>query len=301
MSNKKILVTGATGLHGGVGRHAARLLREKGADVRALVRSRDPRSEDLEKLGIETVVGDFMNLQSLREAMSGVDRVLFCYPIKAGLLEAALNMATAAREAELRILIDLSLIPAREGSPSDEAREHWLVSQMFDWSGLNIMHLMGGLFYENLEMLAGPDMAIRGVLEAPFGDGDTPLAWVAGEDVARFASAVLFQPDQYVGETRYVTGPQALTFRQVADIASDALGKPIRYDGGISFDAWERRLREHRLANDRLVKHSMVLAHAFGKAKASFGQATNEVLNASGAGPISLKDYLSRNRAVFGV
>jgi uncharacterized protein YbjT (DUF2867 family) len=145
-----------------------------------------------------------MNLQSLREAMSGVDRALFCYPINAGLLEAALNMAAAARDAKLRILIDLSLIPAREGSPSDEAREHWLVSQMFDWAGLNVLHLMGGFFYENLEFLAGPDMVKRGVLQAPFGDGDTPLAWVAGEDVARFASAALLQPDQYVGGTRYI-------------------------------------------------------------------------------------------------
>jgi NAD(P)H dehydrogenase (quinone) len=300
MSDNKILVTGATGLHGGVGAHTARLLRERGADVRALVRSRDHRSEDLEKLGIETVVGNFMNLQSLREAMVGVDGALFCYPINTGLLEAALNMAIAAREANPRILIDLSLIPAREGSPSDEAREHWLVSQIFDWAGLNVMHLMGGFFYENLELLAGSDMVRRGVLEAPFGDGDTPLAWVAAEDVARFASAVLLQPDQYVGGTRYVTGPEALTFRQVAEIASEAFGRRIRYDNSISIEAWARRLKEHRLANDRLVKHASVLAHAFGKSKSSFGQVTNEVLSASGASPMSLKEYLSRNRGAFG-
>jgi NAD(P)H dehydrogenase (quinone) len=301
MSNSKILVTGATGLHGGVGGHTARLLRQKGADVRALVRSRDHRSEGLEKLGIETVVGDFMNLQSLREAMSGVDRAIFCYPINAGLLEAALNIAIAARDAKLKILIDLSLIPAREGSPSDEAREHWLVSQMFDWAGLNVLHVMGGFFYENLEFLAGPDMVTRGVLEAPFGDGDTPLAWVAGEDVARFASAVLLQPDQYVGGTRYVTGPEALTFRQVADVASEAFGRRIRYDSSISIEAWARRLKEHRLGNDRLVKHASVLAYAFGKTKASFGQVTDEVLGACGVAPMSLKEYLSRNRAAFGV
>ena len=301
MSNSKILVTGATGLHGGVGGHTARLLREKGAVFKALVRSRDQRSEGLEKLGIETVVGDFMNLQSLREAMSGVDRAIFCYPIRAGLLEAALNMTIAARDAKLRILIDLSLIPAREGSPSDEAREHWLVSQMFDWAGLNVLHLMGGFFYENLEFLAGADMVKRGVLQVPFGDGDTPLAWVAGEDVAQFASAVLLQPDRYVGGTRYVTGPESLTFRQVADIASDAFGKLIRYDGSISIEDWAQRLRAHRLGNDRLVKHASVLAYAFGKTKASFGQATNEVLSASGVVPMSLKEYLSRNRAVFGV
>jgi hypothetical protein len=87
----------------------------------------------------------------------------------------------------------------------------------------------------------------------------------------------------------------------VADVASEAFGKPIRYDSGISIEAWARRMKEHRLANDRLVKHASVLAYAFGKTKMSFGQATNEVLTASGVAPMSLKEYLSRNRSVFGV
>jgi NAD(P)H dehydrogenase (quinone) len=299
MSETKILVTGATGLYGGVGGHAARLLREQGVRVRALVRSRDRRSEELDRLGVETAVGDFMNLQSLRDAMSGVDRALFCYPMRGGLLEAAINMTIAAREAGLRLLVDLSLIPAREGSPSDEAREHWLVSQMFDMARLGVVHLMGGFFYENLEFLAGPDMVTRGVLEAPFGDGDTPLSWVAGEDIARFAVGALLKPDHYVGSTRHVTGPEALTFRQVAAIASEVFEKPIRYESNISIEAWARKLKDHRFGNERLVKHACVLAQAFGKAKASFGQVTDEVLMASGARPISLKEFLSRNREAF--
>ncbi|MFX8406635.1 NmrA family NAD(P)-binding protein, partial [Acinetobacter baumannii] len=88
----------------------------------------------------------------------------------------------------------------------------------------------GGFFYENLEFLAGSDMVARGVLEAPFGDGDTPLSWVAGEDIARFAASVLQNPDAYVGTTRYVTGPEALTFRQVAAIVSDVFETPVRYE-----------------------------------------------------------------------
>ena len=299
MSKATILVTGATGLHGGVGGYTARFLREAGATVRALVRTRDHRSEALDKLGIETVVGDFMNLQSLRDALKDVDRALFCYPMRPGLLEAAINMAIAARDAKLRILVDLSLIPAREGSPSDEAREHWLASQMFDMTGLNVAHLMGGFFYENLEFLAGSDMVARGMLEAPFGDGDTPLSWVAGEDIARFAASVLQNPDAYVGTTRYVTGPEALTFRQVAAIVSDVFETPVRYESDISIEAWADRLSKHPFGNARLVKHASVLAQAFGKSKVSFGQVTDEVFNASGVKPITLKEFLLGNRALF--
>jgi len=126
------LITGATGLHGGVGAHAARQICDMGLPVRAVVRTFDARSDALAKAGIEVVKADFMDINSLRAAFRGVSRALFCYPIRPGLLEAAFNVAVVAREAGLEVLVDLSLIVAREGSPSDEAREHWLVSQMFD-------------------------------------------------------------------------------------------------------------------------------------------------------------------------
>jgi len=126
-------------------------------------------------------------------------------------------------------------------------------------------------------------MVKQGVLEAPLVTAiRRSPGWLAR--MSPIAAAVLLQPDQYVGGTRYVTGPEALTFRQVADIASAAFGKLIRYNNGISIEAWARRLREHRLANDRLVKHASVLAYAFGKTKLSFGLATDKVLSATGCG-----------------
>ncbi len=65
------LVTGATGF---LGSHVARLLAERGDDVRALVRP----SSDLQALdGVElvTVVGDVCDRRSVRQAMHGIDRV----------------------------------------------------------------------------------------------------------------------------------------------------------------------------------------------------------------------------------
>jgi hypothetical protein len=107
------------------------------------------------------------------------------------------------------------------------------------------------------------------------------------------------RPDQFVGTTRYVTGREALMFRQAAKIASDVFQKPIQYESGISVEAWVRKLKAHRLENDRRVKHASVLAQAFGKTKMSFGQVTDEVLAVSGVKPISSKDFLSRIRPVF--
>lgn len=155
---------------------------------------------------------------------------------------------------------------------------------------------MGGFFYENLSVLAGPGFVARGIMELPFGDGETPLAWVSSEDIARFGVASLLNPGPYIGGTFYVTGPQALTMKQVADVASRVFGKPITYSGAITIEAWLERAKGHALANPRLIKHMGVLAYALGHMKASFGRVTEEVKRASGTEPISLAAFLDAHR-----
>ncbi len=77
MDEPLILVTGSTGK---TGTPVVRLLRKRGHRVRALVRKLDERAERLVELGAETVIGDYHDLSSIREAMKGVRRVYFCYP-----------------------------------------------------------------------------------------------------------------------------------------------------------------------------------------------------------------------------
>ena len=67
----KALVTGATGF---VGSHVARVLAEKGAELRVLVRS-SSNLKNIEGLKAERVVGDLRDADSLEKAMSGCDAV----------------------------------------------------------------------------------------------------------------------------------------------------------------------------------------------------------------------------------
>ncbi len=96
MAKALILVTGATGK---TGANVVEQLIERGLPVRALARSRDDRSRQLERLGAEVVLGDFLNLQSIRSAMKGAGRVFFCYPPQGDrLVEATANVSVAARD-----------------------------------------------------------------------------------------------------------------------------------------------------------------------------------------------------------
>jgi NAD(P)H dehydrogenase (quinone) len=67
---KKVLITGA---NGDTGRAGVRESIALGLDVRAMVHKKDARSEPLEKLGAEVVVGDLLEINTVRVAMNGVD------------------------------------------------------------------------------------------------------------------------------------------------------------------------------------------------------------------------------------
>ena len=85
--SSKILVTGAAGgAQGATGNRLTRLLREKGIPVRAFVRSVDERSDVLREMGAEIFAGDLVNIQSVRQALKGIESVYFCYPVQADLL-----------------------------------------------------------------------------------------------------------------------------------------------------------------------------------------------------------------------
>ena len=92
-----ILVTGAAGDIGAIGRNVVAMLLAKGHKVRALVRREDERAESLRKLGAEVVVGDLTDLQSVHRAIEGCKRIYFGMSISAAYLEATVNAAAVAR------------------------------------------------------------------------------------------------------------------------------------------------------------------------------------------------------------
>ncbi len=143
MAKPLILVTGATGK---TGTPVVEELLEREFPVRALARRRDDRSERLETLGAEVVLGDLLDLDSLRAAMKGVKRVYFCYPARSdGLLEATTNIAVAARDERSEALVNMSQISAREKSASPVGRLHWLSENILDWANIGVSHVRANL------------------------------------------------------------------------------------------------------------------------------------------------------------
>src|SRR2546430_17643261 len=87
--NGPILVTGAAGQLGAVGRTVCGLLLDRGLPVRAMVRREDDRAAALRAVGAEVVVGDLLEPADVYRVVSGCRRGYFGMFLFAGGLEAA--------------------------------------------------------------------------------------------------------------------------------------------------------------------------------------------------------------------
>ena len=103
--SRKVLITGATG---DTGRAAVKESLKAGLVVRAMVHGIDDRSKALEEFGAEVVVGDLQEIDTIRQAMEGMDAAYLVYPVKPGLITATVNFVQAAKEAGVSTVVNLS-------------------------------------------------------------------------------------------------------------------------------------------------------------------------------------------------
>src|SRR3954462_4172616 len=183
-----ILVTGAAGQLGAVGRTVTGLLLERGLAVRAMVRREDDRATALRTAGAEVVVGDLLEPTDVYRVLSGCGRVYFGMSVSPGYLEAAVTMAAVAREVGVDALVNMSQMPVSEmgiqnTTPSRQQRQHWLSEQALAWSGLPVVTIRPTMFLESFLQLAAPTVRNRHRIELPFGRGKTSP--VAAADVAQ--------------------------------------------------------------------------------------------------------------------
>src|SRR3954447_17360824 len=243
--NRSILVTGAAGQLGAVGRTVTGLFLDRGLPVRALVRREDDRAATLRAAGAEVVVGDLLEPADVYRVVSGCSRIYFGMSVSAGYLEATVTMAAVAREAAVSALVNMSQMTVSEMSiqnttPSHQQRQHWLAEQALAWSGLPVATIRPTMFLESFFQLAGQSIRERDRIELPFGRGKTSP--VAGADVAQVVAAVLADPTPHVGRIYELTGPQSQDMDGIAREFSEGLNRQITYTD-ISPEKWEQGLK----------------------------------------------------------
>jgi uncharacterized protein YbjT (DUF2867 family) len=298
--NGPILVTGAAGQLGGVGRTVAGLLLERGFAVRAMVRREDDRAAALRAAGAEVVVGDLLEPADVYRVVSGCPRVYFGMSVSASYLEATVTMTAVAREVGVSTLVNMSQMTVSQMSlqnttPSPQQRQHWLSEQALAWSGLPVVTIRPTVFLDGFFLrLVAPSVRNRSRIELPFGLGKTSP--VAAADVARVVATVLADPGPHLGQIYELTGPRSQDIHGVAREYSDALKREITYSD-ISPEDWERELRKQGLP-EHLTRHLVTMAdlHRAGQ----YDRLADGVERLTGRPAMSVREFVSLHADEFG-
>jgi uncharacterized protein YbjT (DUF2867 family) len=294
-----ILVSGAAGDIGAIGRNVTAMLLAQGHTVRALVRREDERSEGLRRLGAEVVQGDLTDLTSMHRAIEGCARLYFGMSVSPAYLEATVNTAAVARHHGVEAFVNMSQMTVTqmsitETTDSPQHKLHWLAEQALAWSGLPVVTVRPTVFLEGFFLrLAAAGVRDCDELALPLGNGETSP--VSAVDVARAVSVILDDPAPHIGRVYNLTGFESADLDHYARVISEALGRTIRYRD-VPLSAWTDGLRELGVPA-HLVNHLAAMAklHAQGR----YDRMTDDLFKLTGRKPTSMYEFVKLHTAEF--
>jgi len=216
-----ILVTGATAI---VGLELTKSLFDRGLPVRVFVRNRS-RAKSLSFPRIELVMGDFARSATFDGALAGVDQLFLMIPSSPQSEQQLRNFVDAAKHARVKHIVQLSRFGADADSSGRSRRCHAAVEYHIMKSRIPYTFLRPNLFMQSLLGFRSV-ISFQGALYASAGAAKVSVIDV--RDVAHVAAATL---TQYIheGKTYELTGPEALSYSEMASQLSQAFGKHIKH------------------------------------------------------------------------
>jgi NAD(P)H dehydrogenase (quinone) len=296
-----VLVTGAAGRVGGVGRMVVSMLRERGLPVRAMVHREDERAAALRATGAQTIVGNLTEPGDIARALSGCRRIYFGMSVSADYLEATVAAAAVAREHDsLEAFVNISQMTVSQMTlanmtDSHQQRLHLLAEEVLKWSGLPVVYVRPTVFLENpfFTNVAAASIAKDGTISLPFGNGKSSP--VAAEDVAAVIAAILADPSSHIGKVYELTGPRSEDMNAIAAEYSVALGRSVRYVD-VPLDSWLAQLEKLNLP-PHVIQHLATMARLH--ADNRYDRMTGDVEAILGRPATSLRDFVAKHAALF--
>jgi uncharacterized protein YbjT (DUF2867 family) len=294
-----ILVTGAAGDLGAIGRNLTALLLARGHKVRALVRREDERAEALRGLGAEVVQGDLTDLTSMHRAIEGCVRIYFGMSVSAAYLEATVNTAAVARHHGVEVFVNMSQMTVTqmsitESTDSPQHKLHWLSEQALSWSGLPVVTVRPTVFLEGFFLrLAAAGVREADELALPMGRGKTSP--ISALDVARAVAVIVDDPAPHIGYVYNLTGFESVDLDHYARVFSEALGRTIRYRD-VPLAEWGEELREAGVPA-HLVNHLTVMADLHKQGR--YDRMTDDLFKLTGEIPTNMHDFVKLHTAEF--
>ncbi|HTY96370.1 MAG TPA: NAD(P)H-binding protein [Solirubrobacteraceae bacterium] len=283
-----ILVTGATGMFGS---RITDELTERGVPVRAMTSSPD-RARQLERPGVEPVVADMDDPETLEQAVKGVDTVFLVSPMDELVMVREGNVLQAARRGGVRRIVKLYGAVEHHGDPLGSL--HDASVEAIRGSGLEWALLSPTSVLETTLLSMLPFIEEIGAIMASAGAGR--VAHVAVEDVARAGAAILCEHD-FSGRDYVITGPQLLSLGDLCETISRVTGRTIPYVD-VSDEELTKILVEEAGMSPEQAEIGVV-CHFRAWRNGQAGACTDTYRELTGREPVSAEQWIEEHREVF--
>src|SRR3989454_3335568 len=281
-----IVVTGATG-H--IGSELLRLLSKQNVSVQAL--TRDPRRAP-PLPGVDWLRGDLRDVQSLPGLLRGANRMFLLTSNSEDMRSLQVNAIEAARASGIAHVVKGSALGASDHSKSPIGKAHYDVERALQESGMPWTILRPHGFMQNF-LDAAPTIAREGRIRAASGEGRIPF--IDTRDIAAVAAVALTMPG-HEGKKYVLTGPEALSYGDVARIIGKAIGRPVEYAAESLEEARERLVRAR--APPWIIESTLGLA-AYQRAGGPTAAVSKTVEEILGREPRTLAQFVQDYASIF--
>ena len=216
-----ICVTGAGGT---VSSDLIKQLESANAPFRAAHFSNE-KAEAARARGIDAVIIDYNRPEMLRAAFQGCDKLFLLGPNALNQSELERNAVEAAKAAGVQHIVKQSVMGADEESYS-LALIHRPVEKVIESSGMAWTFLRPNSFMQNVVTYMGETIKAEAAFYSA--SGEAKISHVDVRDIAAVAVKALTEPT-HAGKAYTLTGPEALTYDEIANELSKVLGRPISH------------------------------------------------------------------------
>jgi uncharacterized protein YbjT (DUF2867 family) len=216
-----VLVVGATGT---VGPHVVRALTERQVPVRVLVRDA-ARAAALLPAGTDIRAGDPGSDDDILAAADGAAALFLLTSHDHQMADLQLRIIRALRRTGLRIVKLSGTSSAINPDGPQACRQHWEIEHVLAASGQPYAVLRPNAFMQTLiDQIMLPPARDTGAILNPIGGAG--ISFIDARDVGACAAVVLTDP-RWDGQTLILTGPRAVTYRQIAEMISGRTGRQV--------------------------------------------------------------------------
>jgi uncharacterized protein YbjT (DUF2867 family) len=224
--NETALVTGATGT---VGSEVVKQLSKVGPNynVKAGVHSIKNAKKIQQYDRVKPVQIDYDKLKGLESAFKDVDKLFLLTHPSPKTVEHESNLITEAKKSGIKHIVKQSIMRADPKADVEAMRLHRQTEKMIEESGIPYTFLRPNEFMQGFINFQGTTIKSNNAFYMPA--EDAAVSFVDARDIGAVAVKALVDGDKHYNKTYMVTGPEALSYHQAADILSSATGKKIDY------------------------------------------------------------------------